>query len=54
VTGTVTFNDNDGVKTFKGSVTISGSWTSTAITSDDRLVFGGEVLTSGTFACGCN
>jgi hypothetical protein len=54
VAGTVTFNDNDGVKTFKGSVTVSGSWTSTAITTNDRLVFGGEVMTSGTFACGCN
>lgn len=54
VPGTVVFNNNQGVKTFKGSVTVAGSWTSTAITTNDRLVFGGEVLTSGTFACGCN
>ena len=54
VPGTVVFNSNQGVKTFKGRVTIAGSWTSTVITSNDRLVFGGEVLTSGTFACGCN
>lgn len=54
VPGTVVFNSNTGVKTFRGSVTVAGSWTSTAITSNDRLVFGGEVMTSGTFACGCN
>ncbi|HEU5289926.1 MAG TPA: hypothetical protein VFU05_04730 [Cyclobacteriaceae bacterium] len=54
VPGTVTFNSNNGVKTFKGSVTVSGSWTSTAITSNNGLIFGGEIMTSGTFACGCN
>lgn len=57
VAGTLTLADDSGedaVMTFKSSVTVSGSWTSTAITQNDNLVFGGEVLTSGTFACGCN
>lgn len=53
VAGTLTFNDNDGVKRFNGTVIVSGSWTSTAITSNDRLVFRSEVLTSGTFNPGC-
>lgn len=54
VTGTLTLNDDDGVKTFRGRVTVTGSWTSTAITTTDHLIFGGEVITSGVFACGCN
>lgn len=54
VLGTVVFNSNTGIKTFSGRVTVSGSWTSTAITTNNRLVFGGEVITSGVFACGCN
>ncbi|MFZ2905804.1 MAG: hypothetical protein WAZ98_06350 [Cyclobacteriaceae bacterium] len=54
VPGTLTLNNNNGVKTFSGRVTVSGSWTSTAITSTNRLVFGGEVITSGVFDCGCN
>jgi len=54
VTGTLTLTNNNGTKTFRGAVTVSGSWTSTAITTTGRLVFGGEVMTSGTFDCGCN
>lgn len=52
--GSLTLNNDNGTKRFNGRVTVSGTWTSTAITSDDRLIFGGEVITSGTFACGCN
>lgn len=54
VAGTFVLSSDTGVKTFTGRVTVSGSWTSTAITTNNNLVFGGEVLTSGTFACGCN
>jgi hypothetical protein len=54
VLGTFVLNSDTGVKTFTGRVTVSGSWTSTSITTNNNLVFGGEVLTSGTFACGCN
>jgi hypothetical protein len=54
ILGTITFNSNTGVKKFIGRVTVSGSWTSTAITTNNNLVFEGEVITSGTFACGCN
>jgi hypothetical protein len=54
VAGTLTLNDDDGVKTFSGTVTVPGTWTSTAITTEGRLVFKSEVLTSGTFTPGCN
>ena len=51
--GTLTLSNDTGVKTFKGRVTVTGTWTSTAITTEGNLIFGGEVITSGTFACGC-
>jgi hypothetical protein len=55
VTGTLTLSSDTGTKTFNGTVTVSasGTWTSTAITSGGRLVFGGEILTSGVFNPGC-
>jgi hypothetical protein len=52
--GTLTLSSDTGTKTFNGRVTVAGTWTSTAITTNNRLVFVGEVITSGTFACGCN
>lgn len=53
VSGTLTLSNDTGTKNFNGKVTVSGSWTSTAIVTDGRLVFGAEVLTSGTFNPGC-
>jgi hypothetical protein len=55
VTGSLTLSSDTGTKTFTGTVTISstGSWTSTSITTSGRLVFGGEVLSSGVFNPGC-
>jgi hypothetical protein len=52
--GTLTLSSDTGVKTFTGRVTVAGTWTSTSITTNNNLVFGGEVVTSGTFNCGCN
>ncbi len=56
VSGALTLSSDTGTKTFKGTVSVpfSGSWISTAIVTSGRLVFGGEVLTSGTFTPGCN
>jgi hypothetical protein len=57
VAGTLTLADDGGedcVMTFNVRVTVTGSWTSTAIDPNDHLVFNGEVITSGVFACGCN
>jgi hypothetical protein len=53
VTGSVTFSSNTGTKTFQGTVIVSGTWISTAIEDEGRLVFRSEVLTSGTFNPGC-
>ncbi len=56
IAGTLTLNNNTGVKTFTGSVTNSGSWTSTAITTVGNLVFNGStdqtLSGTGTFAFG--
>ena len=54
VGATLQLTSDTGVKTFTGRVTVAGTWTPTAITTNNNLVFGGEVLTSGTFDCGCN
>ena len=54
VGATLTLSSNTGVKTFSGRTTVDGTWTSTAITTNNNLVFIGEVVTSGTFNCGCN
>lgn len=56
VTGSFTISSDTGTKTFKGGVTIAntGTWNSTAIATSGRLVFGGEVMSSGTFNPGCS
>lgn len=55
VSGSLNLSSDTGTKTFAGTVTVttSGTWVSTAIVTTGRLVFGGEVLTSGTFTPGC-
>ena len=53
ISGTLTLNSDTGVKTFIGTVTNSGSWTSTAIVTTANLVFRNGVSSSGaSFAAG--
>jgi hypothetical protein len=53
ILGTVTFNTNSGVKTFIGTVTNNGSWTSTTVAAAGGLIFRNGVSSTGTtFAAG--
>ena len=52
IAGTLTFNNNTGVKTFVGSVVNSGTWTSTAITTTGNLDFRNGITNTGTFSAG--
>ncbi|MBI1768477.1 MAG: hypothetical protein HYR67_08895 [Bacteroidetes bacterium] len=53
VAGTFTLNNNTGSKTFAGAVSNSGSWTSTAITPSNTVIFQNGVSSTGsTFAAG--
>lgn len=50
--GSVSFGINTGVKTFIGAVTNSGTWTSTALTTTNNLVFRNGISSTGAFAAG--
>ncbi|MFH0865179.1 MAG: T9SS type A sorting domain-containing protein, partial [Bacteroidota bacterium] len=55
IDGSITFNNNSGVKTFTEAVSINpgGSWTSTSITTTGNLVFKNGISSNGTsFAAG--
>lgn len=47
-----TDNENSGISTFVGLVTISGTWTTTSITTNGNLVFRGGITLGGTFNAG--
>src|ERR1019366_3610861 len=51
---TINFNNNNGVKTFQGLVTINsgGTWTSTSITTTGNLIFQNGITNNGTFSAG--
>lgn len=53
IAGTLTINSDNGVKTFIGVVSNSGSWTSTSVVTTNNLVFRNGVSSTGTtFAAG--
>lgn len=50
VNAPLTFNNNAGVKTFQGGVTVNagGSWTSTTVTTVGNMVFQNGIVSNGT------
>ncbi len=46
--GSLTLSSDTGIKTFVGSVSNSGSWTSTAVTTTGNLIFRGGIVNSGS------